>query len=253
MPAASSRLPFSSSLFNFLILFGPLVVMGISRSRPTSPATRTGASSSHDVRGQAEAKEEIRRVVSLWQSGEAFEKAGGKRERGVLFLGAPGTGKTMLSKAIATGFNCPFVSIPGSGFAQTFIGMDAVIVRYLAWQGEEARRASGAASASSSSTRSTPSACAAPALGGGVAGAVGRRLDPRPLFYGPNGALNAERRPGPRDARVARALFAQRAPEPRSPYPPSCSGSAALVNQVMFPGHDGRRRRRRSRSTSCSS
>ena len=71
-------------------------------------------------------------MVSLWQSGEEFEKAGGKRERGVLFLGAPGTGKTMLSKAIATSFNCPFVTIPGSGFASTFIGMDAVLVRFLA-------------------------------------------------------------------------------------------------------------------------
>src|SRR5215211_5385139 len=82
--------------------------------------------------GYGAAMEEITRVVSLWQSGEEFEKAGGKREGGVLFLGPPGTGKTMLSKAIATSFNCPFVTIPGSGFAQTFIGMDAVIVRFLA-------------------------------------------------------------------------------------------------------------------------
>jgi ATP-dependent Zn protease len=47
-------------------------------------------------------------------------------------LGAPGTGKTMMSKAIATGFNCPFVSIPGSGFAGMFLGMDAITVRLLA-------------------------------------------------------------------------------------------------------------------------
>ena len=74
----------------------------------------------------------MRRVVSIWQSGEAFERAGGKRERGLLFLGAPGTGKTMLAKALATGFNSPFVSIPGSGFAATFIGIDAIVVRVLA-------------------------------------------------------------------------------------------------------------------------
>ncbi|MFX9035053.1 AAA family ATPase, partial [Acinetobacter baumannii] len=81
-------------------------------------------------RGQAEAKEEITRVITLWQSGEEFEKAGGKRERGLLFLGAPGTGKTMISKAIATNFNCPFVTIPGSGFAGMFIGMDAITVQF---------------------------------------------------------------------------------------------------------------------------
>ncbi len=119
---------------NFLILFGPLLFLGAQQIKVYEPGDADWGVKLADVRGQAEAREEITRVVSLWQSGEEFVKAGGKRERGVLFLGAPGTGKTMLSKAIATSFNCPFVTIPGSGFAQTFIGMDAVLVRFLAWR-----------------------------------------------------------------------------------------------------------------------
>src|SRR5262245_61356442 len=119
-------------LFNFLILMGPMLMMGISQIRGFQPGDAEWGVKLDDVRGQAEAKEEIRRIVSLWQSGEQFERHGGKRERGILFLGAPGTGKTMLAKAIATGFNSPFVTIPGSGFAQTFIGLDSIIVRYLA-------------------------------------------------------------------------------------------------------------------------
>ncbi len=116
---------------NFLIFFGPLLVFGIKQMKGYEPGDADWGVRLEDVRGQKEAKEEVRRVIALWQSGEAFEKAGGKRERGLLFLGAPGTGKTMLSKAIATGFNCPFVTMPGSGFAQTFIGLDVVIVMFL--------------------------------------------------------------------------------------------------------------------------
>jgi ATP-dependent Zn protease len=119
-------------LFNFLIFMGPMLLMGISQIRGYEPGDANWGVKLDDVRGQAEAKEEVRRIVNLWQSGEAFEKAGGRRERGLLFHGAPGTGKTMLAKAIATGFNSPFVSIPGSGFAQTFIGIDVLIVRFMA-------------------------------------------------------------------------------------------------------------------------
>jgi ATP-dependent Zn protease len=118
--------------FNFGIFLGPMLFMGIAQIRGFEPGDANWGVKLHDVRGQAEAKEEVQRVVNLWQSGEAFERAGGRRERGLLFLGAPGTGKTMLAKANATGFNSPIVTSPGSGFAQTFIGLDAIIVRFLA-------------------------------------------------------------------------------------------------------------------------
>src|SRR3954465_3604865 len=116
---------------NIFILFGPLLFFGIQQMKGYEPGDADWGVKLEDVRGQKEAKEEVGRIISLWQSGDEFERAGGKRERGLLFLGAPGTGKTMLAKAIATNFNSPFVTIPGSGFAQTFIGMDVILVRFL--------------------------------------------------------------------------------------------------------------------------
>ena len=73
----------------------------------------------------------MRRVVALWQSGEAFERAGGKRERELLFLGARHR-RTMLAKAIATGFNLAVRLHPGQASPATFIGIDAIVVRYVA-------------------------------------------------------------------------------------------------------------------------
>jgi ATP-dependent Zn protease len=125
---------------NILIFMGPLVFMAARGIRSYEPGDASWGVKLDDVRGQAEAKEEISRVITLWQSGEEFEKAGGKRERGLLFLGAPGTGKTMISKAIATSFNCPFVTIPGSGFAQMFMGMDALVVQLLAHRARKLAR-----------------------------------------------------------------------------------------------------------------
>jgi cell division protease FtsH len=125
---------------NVFILFGPFLFMAVRGIRSYEPGDASWGVRIEDVRGQAEAKQEITRVITLWQSGEEFEKAGGKRERGLLFLGAPGTGKTMISKAIATNFNCPFVTIPGSGFAQMFIGMDALVVQFLAFKARKLAR-----------------------------------------------------------------------------------------------------------------
>src|SRR3954454_1890929 len=174
-------------LINFAIPFGPMAMMGISQIKAFEPGDAQWGVKLQDVRGQPEAKEEVRRVVTLWQSGEAFESAGGTRERGLLMLGAPAPGKTMLSKAIATGFNSPFVSIPGSGFAQTFMGMDVVIVRYLAWKAKRlARKWGGQCIVFIDEIDAVGMRRAA--LGAGESSTA---TNPHELlFYGPYGALN---------------------------------------------------------------
>jgi ATP-dependent Zn protease len=116
---------------NTVVLFGPMLFFGIQQIKGYEPGDADWGVKLEDVRGLAEAKEDVGRVIALWQSGEEFEHAGGKRERGLLFLGPPGTGKTMLAKAIATNFNSPFVTMPGSGFQQAFMGLDAIVVRFM--------------------------------------------------------------------------------------------------------------------------
>jgi ATP-dependent Zn protease len=225
-------------LLNFVILFGPLMLMGVTQIRGYEPGDAEWGVKLEDVRGQAEAKEEVRRVVSLWQSGEAFEKAGGKRERGLLFLGAPGTGKTMLAKAIATGFNSPFVSIPGSGFAQTFIGMDAVIVRWLAWKAKRLASKWGGQCIVFIDEIDAVGMRRASLGGGGVPTMTAGVSNFEDFcFYGPNGSLTPSGDLVLETRAWRERLFAERAPGRAAP-----TGLAAriggIVNQA-FPGMYG--------------
>jgi cell division protease FtsH len=222
---------------NFAIFMGPMLIMGISQIRGFEPGDAQWGVKLADVRGQAEAKEEVRRVVTLWQSGEAFERAGGKRERGLLFLGAPGTGKTMLAKAIATGFNSPFVSIPGSGFAQTFIGIDAIIVRFLAWKAKRlARKWGGQCIVFIDEIDAV--GMRRQALGGGapIGGFTPTDISDH-LFFGPNGALTASGDLVLETRRWRERMFEARAPEQRVP-----SGLSARLGSMLnfvFPGMGG--------------
>lgn len=82
-----------------------------------------------DVAGVDEAKEEVEELVDFLKDPAKFQKLGGKIPRGVLMVGAPGTGKTLLAKAIAGEAKVPFFTISGSDFVEMFVGVGASRVR----------------------------------------------------------------------------------------------------------------------------
>ncbi|HBG93119.1 MAG TPA: cell division protein FtsH [Nitrospiraceae bacterium] len=84
-----------------------------------------------DVAGIEEAKEEVQEIIDFLKSPQKFSKLGGKIPKGVLLVGAPGTGKTLLAKAIAGEAGVPFFSISGSDFVEMFVGVGASRVRDL--------------------------------------------------------------------------------------------------------------------------
>jgi cell division protease FtsH len=82
-----------------------------------------------DVAGVDEAKEDVQELVEFLQDPSRFQKLGGKIPRGILMVGQPGTGKTLLAKAIAGEAKVPFFSISGSDFVEMFVGVGASRVR----------------------------------------------------------------------------------------------------------------------------
>jgi len=89
-----------------------------------------------DVAGADEAKEELQEIIEFLKDPGKFQKLGGKIPKGALLLGAPGTGKTLLARAIAGEADVPFFSMSGSDFVEMFVGVGASRVRDLFDQGK---------------------------------------------------------------------------------------------------------------------
>ena len=90
-----------------------------------------------DVAGVDEPKEELQEIIEFLREPQKFQKLGGRIPKGVLLMGSPGTGKTLLARAVAGEANVPFFSISGSDFVEMFVGVGASRVRDLFEQGKK--------------------------------------------------------------------------------------------------------------------
>jgi cell division protease FtsH len=113
---------------NFLLFFGPFLLFARMGKETYEPGDASWDTKISDVRGQKAAVAEMKRLLNLFNEGKMFVKAGGKREKGAIMVGPPGTGKTMLAKAIATELKMPIIVASGASFGGIFFGMDAVAV-----------------------------------------------------------------------------------------------------------------------------
>jgi len=90
-----------------------------------------------DVAGVPEAKDELEEIIDFLKDPKKFQRLGGKIPKGVLLMGSPGTGKTLLARAVAGEADVPFFSISGSDFVEMFVGVGASRVRDLFEQGKK--------------------------------------------------------------------------------------------------------------------
>jgi cell division protease FtsH len=111
-------------------------VMSFGKSRAKIYAEKEKKITFSDVAGIDEAKEELKEVVEFLKNPKKFQRLGGKIPKGVLLVGMPGTGKTLLARAVAGEANVPFFSISGSDFVEMFVGVGAARVRDLFGQAQ---------------------------------------------------------------------------------------------------------------------
>ncbi|NOS99258.1 MAG: ATP-dependent zinc metalloprotease FtsH [Phycisphaerales bacterium] len=116
---------------------GPGMFGSFGRSRHRITSKEHTAVRFTDVAGIAEAKEEVSEIVEFLKNPKKFQRLGGRIPRGVLLVGSPGCGKTLLAKAIAGEADVPFFSISGSDFVEMFVGVGASRVRDLFKQAKE--------------------------------------------------------------------------------------------------------------------
>ena len=103
--------------------------MGFGKSRAKMLTEKQGRVTFDDVAGIDEAREELQEIVDFLKDPSKFSRLGGKIPKGALLVGSPGTGKTLLARAIAGEANVPFFTISGSDFVEMFVGVGASRVR----------------------------------------------------------------------------------------------------------------------------
>ena len=111
--------------------------LSFGKSRARLHSTQQRKITFKDVAGVEEAKEDLLEIIEFLREPQKFQKLGGRIPKGVLLIGSPGTGKTLLARAVAGEANVPFFSISGSDFVEMFVGVGASRVRDLFEQGKK--------------------------------------------------------------------------------------------------------------------